>query len=335
MADPIRIDGFENLHLRIRTVGYPNNGESIMISLMNKDEEIFNIFTDSYDDNGYQYWISKLPKSTRIDAFIWTHPDEDHTLGIEKLLTNFDPDKKANIYLPTSLTTDKLTQNGKIAAAKCYNYLKANYNTGTKYNWNEISLMTEESIRYCCKKQFINRNNNNTLTFQIGFMLPNSAITNRRVEKSVMSSGQINDLSIFFVIELNKARYIFSGDLSKTNMQFLDDDFLSRCRFIKIPHHGSKDPIKLVDKIQQLPSAEMYSVTTIFGSSHPYDDVLDRYAEKSTAVYSTGRGNCQYGLVEIDYYIEDINKHTINLDGNASIIRPIVQQHTDTKLPLV
>lgn len=137
-----------------------------MISLMDKDKVLFNVFIDDYEINSYQYWIGNLPKDTRIDAFIWTHPDDDHSLGVDRLLKTFDPNKKAQIYLPSSLTKKLLNDNGKTKALTCYNYLKKNYNSKKVYNWNEISLCNDEDIRYVCQRKFTNRQNI-TITFQL------------------------------------------------------------------------------------------------------------------------------------------------------------------------
>lgn len=327
MDAPIKIDDFDNLNIRIRTLGYPNGGESVMISLMDKEKALQNVFIDNYEENKFQYWLANLPTDTRIDAFIWTHPDEDHSLGVDRLLKHFDPERKAKIFLPTSLTRDLLTANNKSASLPCYDYLKANYNRGRRYQWCEISLTDEEGIRFCYKREIISRKNNDRVTFKLGFMLPNGAVVNRRIDKPKMGSGEMNDLSLFCVAELNKVRYIFSGDLAGINIQFLDEDYLNYCRFIKIPHHGSKDPIKLVEKIQPLSSAIIqsetkvfvptHSVTTIYGSTHPYDEVLREYARKFNAVFSTGRGNHAYGLVDISYSITDLSSYMIKLEGNA------------------
>lgn len=322
MTQSIKVDDFGDLHLRIKTLGYPDKGESIMISLMNKDEVVYNIFTDNYDANGFQYWLSELPEDTRIDAFIWTHPDEDHSIGIDKLLDKFDPENNAAIYLPTSLTSQLLKDNEKLAALQSYEYLKNNYNKNRHYKWNEISLCEGEGIRYLVSRKIIDRTTNDSVTFRIGFMLPYSAVINRRVDKPRMNDGEMNDLSLFFIIELNKVRYIFSGDLAEINLQFLEEDYLSSCRFIKIPHHGSKEPIKLIDRIQGLPSLMPHSVSTVFGNTHPYDDVLDLYAKKCLAVYSTGRGNKPYGIVELDYNVKDLTDYNVTLFGNAIKVRP-------------
>ena len=318
----ITIDNFDKLHLRIRILGYPANGESIMISLLDEDRELHNVFIDNYEVNGYQYWITNLPKETRINAFIWTHPDEDHSLGVDNLLSKFDPEKKAQIYLPTSLTKKILEDNKKVVALPCYSFLQDNYNQRRIYQWNEVSLTEGEGMRYLYQRKIINRKDQSSITFRMGFMLPIGAIVNRRVDKSHMNSGEMNDLSLFTVIELNSARYLFTGDLSKISIQFLEDEFLSNCRFIKIPHHGSNDPIKLVDKIQQIPYHKPVSVTTIFGTTNPDENVLNKYAEKCEVVYSTERGDKQYGMVEINYSVKDINLKTITLAGNAKLVRP-------------
>ena len=83
----------------------------------------------------------------------------------------------------------------------------------------------------------------------------------------------------------------------------------------------------MVEKIQPLSSAIIqsetkffvptHSVTTIYGSTHPYDEVLREYARKFNAVFSTGRGNHVYGLVDISYSITDLSSYMIKLEGNA------------------
>lgn len=317
MVAPAKVDNFDNLQLRIRTLGYPSAGESIMISLMDKERVLCNVLIDSYQSDNYHYWLTNLPEDTRIDAFIWTHPDEDHSLGVDKLLAQFDPEHKASIFLPTSLTRALLVNNKKNASLPCYDYLKKHYNRGINYKWKEVSLTDEEGIRFCYKRQVIDRENTDMVTFRLGFMLPNGAIVNRRIDKSKMNSGEMNDLSLFCVAELNKVRYIFSGDLAEINIQFLDEDYLNNCRFVKIPHHGSKDPIKLVDKITPLLSSPTHSVTTVFGDTHPYDEVLKEYAKKFDAVFSTGRGEHLYGLVDIFYSVKDLDSYEIKLEGNA------------------
>ncbi len=317
MKAPEKIDSFENLHLRIRTLGYPRAGESILISLMDKERSLYTVLIDSYKERNYNYWLTKLPRDTRIDAFVWTHPDEDHSLGVDDILNQFDPEHKASIFLPTSLTRKLLTDNKKHASLPCYNYLKSHYNRASTYLWKEISVTEDEEIRYCYKMQIADRENNDTVTFRLGFMLPNGSVVNRRVDKRKMNSGEMNHLSLFCVVELNKIRYIFSGDLAEVNIQFLAEDQLSNCRFIKIPHHGSKEPIKLIEKIKPLSSSPTHSVTTVFGASHPYDEVLKEYAKKFEAVFSTGRGNHPYGLVDINYSVSNPVTYELKLAGNA------------------
>lgn len=322
MVSQIKIDDFADLHLRIRTLGYPDEGESIMISLMDKEVELYNIFTDCYAKDEYHYWVQELPPETRINDFIWTHPDRDHSLGIERLLEKFDPDKKAQIFLPTSLTEELLRNNSKTEALSGYQYLKGNYNTNRRYDWNEVSVAGCESIRPMGGLRIINRRNNDSLMFRIGFMLPNGAVVNRRVDKASMNAGEMNDLSLFYIVELNRMRYVFAGDLSGSSLQFLDDEYLSNCRFIKIPHHGSQDPVNLVDKVQPITSARFHAVTTVFGAHHPYDEVLDKYSDKGYEVYCTGRGKSVCGIVEMDYNIADLNKLSVYLTGNALRVRP-------------
>lgn len=317
----VKINDLNDLGLRIRTLGYPSMGESCMITLLEGARELCNVFIDSYESDDYSHWHSVLDKETRIDAFIWTHPDDDHSRGIQTLLSDFDPEKKAEIFIPTSLTSGMLEANDKKEGLASYNYLKDTYNDGQKYNWHEVSVDKGE-VRYLFSRKIIDNKSGFVLDLKIGFLLPNGAVVNRRVDKDKMNSGEMNDLSLLSVIELNKARYIFAGDLARQNIQFLDDDMLRDFRFVKIPHHGSKEPVKFIDKIQRLPLGESHSVTTTFRSTHPYDEILNEYEKKCNSVYSTGRGNNQYGMVEIIYNIADINLCRVTLEGNAELVRP-------------
>ena len=317
------VDNIDNLNLRIQTLGYPNYGESIMISLRDGKKELYNIITDCYEVASNHNWIDFLPDSTRINAFIWTHPDDDHSLGVPNLLNKFDPECNARIFLPTSLTSELLERNNKTAAIETYNYLKERYNTTTKYTqWNEISVAHSEPPRFLISEKIEERSTNIVLNFKIGFMAPIGAISNRRVDVPIMSSGQMNDLSIFYIAQINSVNYIFGGDLTKQTINLLNDDYLNNCRFVKIPHHGSKDSIYLIDKIQILNTLKCHSVTTTFRDSHPYDVTLDKYAHISECVYCTGKGSDQFGLVDIIYNIKDISKYTYYLRGNACSVHP-------------
>lgn len=317
------IEDLDKLTLSIKTLGYPCYGESIMISLKDGEHELYNVITDCYEVRSNHNWTDFLSKDTRINAFIWTHPDEDHSMGVATLMETFDPECNARIFIPASLTKELLERNKKDAAIDTYLYLKEKYNVGKKYElWNEVSLTKYEAPRFLISIKIKETSTNITLTFKIGFMAPIGAISNRRIDVENMSSGQMNDLSLFYVVQINSTNYVFAGDLSKQMIQFIDEDYLSNCRFVKIPHHGSKDSIKLIDKIQPSRSLKLHSVTTTFKDSHPFDIVLDKYANKSDAVFSTGRGKEPYGMVEINYNIKNINIFNIELKGNALQVRP-------------
>lgn len=322
MTPDFIIDDIEKAYLRIKVLGYPNKGESIMISLRYDEVELYNIITDCYEIYGSHSWANLLSGNTRIDAFIWTHPDEDHSLGVQTLLDKFDPDGRARIFVPTSLTKDLLERNNKQDAVSTYLYLKNKYNKGRRRQWNEVSLSEYESPRFFISKTIFETKTNVPLDFKLGFMAPIGSIVNRRIDIEKMSSGQMNDMSLFFIVQINSVNYIFGGDLAKQTIQFLDEEHLNNCRFIKIPHHGSKDSIRLVDRIQPLQSSELHSVTTVFGDSNPFDVVLDKYAEKNYSVYSTGRGKEPYGLVEFDYNIKKQESYTVKIEGNAHKARP-------------
>ena len=70
-------------------------GESIVLLLCNGDDALFTVLTDCYCQNkgGEMYnHLETLFDSQgvkKIDAFIWTHPDKDHSVDIERMLTSY------------------------------------------------------------------------------------------------------------------------------------------------------------------------------------------------------------------------------------------------------
>lgn len=99
---PLKVENLCNLHLDIHTIGYPEEGESLLTLLCDANRVLFTVLTDCYEEDGYNHVASLMQKLDicQIDAFIWTHPDKDHSVGIPKILSKYDPDKKAQIFLP-------------------------------------------------------------------------------------------------------------------------------------------------------------------------------------------------------------------------------------------
>lgn len=318
----LRCTRYSNLLLEIHTVGYPEMGESIVTFLKDGTKVLLTVITDSFktgnadeiklilEDNGHP----------SVNVFIWTHPDEDHSVGIETLLDEFDSQRKATVYMPANMSENIMTCD---AARNAFDYLVKNYTSGRRYQLIPI-LTTDDQVVTQNSFEIHERLTNRTITGNFSFLLPDSSLTIRRSYHGAKNSGDMNDFSLVFVLELNGIHYFFGGDMTKQSVQFIerkDSSYLENIRFVKIPHHGSTEPLKLVDKLVPFQPRKAVATTTVFKATHPYKETLDKYAEICEHVFSTDRGPECFGSVCLDFSVTRMHVPSPVCKGNAKVAR--------------
>lgn len=319
ISKDIKVKHLENVHLLIKLLGYSQEGESILIELVDEEQTHFQCLTDCYSINDKNYWIENNYSPSKLDAFIWTHPDEDHSIGIVQTLKILDPTHRAQIYLPSSLNTAFLEREMRHTAKEALSYIHRNYNTERRYNVNEVSL-TEGETRQLISFRIHERSTNTIINGGISFLLPNTAVVSRRTNSDVLSAGEMNDFSIVYLLSLNRQNFFFTADLRKQNIQFLNRNQLTDCRFLKIPHHGSKDVTSICGKITPFYNDGVVSATTIYGTKMPYAEALSQYARISSHLFSTDRGDYSYGIVSLDFPIAQ-DGFSCSCKGNAKRLK--------------
>lgn len=90
------IEDFRNLKFRIFTIGYASEGESVLGVIDNGDRHLYSFVIDSFQINNnnnstFNGTLEKIKelKISSIDAFIWTHPDTDHSTDIQELFFDY------------------------------------------------------------------------------------------------------------------------------------------------------------------------------------------------------------------------------------------------------
>ena len=82
-----------SLDLVIYTIGYEKEGESVIALIKTDGIVVFSMVIDGYKNKKHNasFDILENEKVANLDFFCWSHPDKDHSLGIEdyiKLFTN-------------------------------------------------------------------------------------------------------------------------------------------------------------------------------------------------------------------------------------------------------
>lgn len=317
-----RCDRYSNLWLEVYTIGYPDMGESIVTFLKDGNHVLMTVVTDYYKtDDADEVWrILEVNGHPPVDIFVWTHPDEDHSVGIESFLDEFDSNRTTIVYMPANLTMDDIPCE---AAKKVYDYLVRNYNVGRKYQLNSILTIEDQVVTLNCF-EIQERLTNRKISGKFHFLLPDSSLTIRRSFNEAKNSGDMNDFSIVYVLELNGMHYFFGGDMTQQSIQFVerkDKFYRENIRYVKIPHHGSLEPINIAEKLIPFKRREAVATTTVFKTTHPYEEALDRYSEFCKHISSTDRGSAHFGSIQLNFNITNVQVPTPVYGGNAKMVR--------------
>lgn len=319
----LEVSEFSNLVLEVHTVGYPVMGESIVTMLKDGDKVLYTIVTDCFKtaDADVVKEILVSNGSPTIDVLVWTHPDEDHSVGIEELLDAFDKERKARVYKPINLSSDILNND---AAKAALDYLEENYNKNQKYKLIPIGSfegMEPPNMSFEIKERTTGR----VIFGSMHFLLPNSTLADRRNYTRARNSGEMNDFSVVYVLMINGVRYFYGADMTRASAKFLTGDNcypLDNIRFIKIPHHGSNEPAELPGMLMCTGEKMAVATTTVYNSTNPTDGTLNKYAKICAYVSSTDRGDKPYGDIQLNFKVTDMSVPKAIYHGNAKQVRP-------------
>lgn len=315
-AVDFEVPDINKLHLDIYTVGYNEEGESILLLLCDGTKILHSTLTDCYSEKGYNHIDTILHRRgvKNINAFIWTHPDKDHSVGIPELLRKYDSTYEAKIFVPHGISKK---EGLSTESADSLNYIEKNYNTSRTYKINYISL-NEGEIRSLLKFK-IKVHGEAFVDYSFSFILPNSNVIERRMN----SDEKIlwNDFSIFHIVTFNNKNFIFGGDLSRQNVQFINEDWMKDTIFVKIPHHGSDTLASFIGKLVVAGVDNAVCTCTAFKSKRlPHEQILKQYKEFSEGVYCTGNNTItphyDYGCIA-SVFNANMKDHDIECTGNA------------------
>lgn len=314
------IEDFRNLKFRIFTIGYASEGESVLGVIDNGDRHLYSFVIDSFQINNnnnstFNGTLEKIKelKISSIDAFIWTHPDTDHSTGIQELLSEADSEARAQIFLPAMLNKNlDMTDDARAGM----DYLFKHYNNKRTYNMSMV-VKNQPETHYDQKLTFKEHRSGREITAELYFLAPCGARLLRNT--CANNSFDFNRLSIMFALRINYFDYLFCGDLMGDDVQFLDKNFLKNVSFVKIPHHGSSRTHQLPQLMKrQKVTAPIAATTTSSRYNLPEKRVIRMYQSFCESVYSTSEGAHQYGCIETDFSIRDLSCN-VKLSGNAQV----------------
>lgn len=319
---PFFIDDITDIILEIYVVGYHEKGESIVLFLCDKSQEkaIFTAVIDCFcfADLNKTYEILQDRQIESTDLLCWTHPDEDHTKGLDDIINQFCT-HKTKFILPEGIYGKKSDilqySEDELKLIQTIN----SYNTHQNYCVNSISANPSCALEIL--KYEFSDNIGKKLIFSIDAVAPISAIIRRRID-SEPEKIKNNDFSIALLVNLGNMQFFLSGDIENQTIQQLSENFIDNLVFLKIPHHASQSSNLLLSKIvnSQRDTQIPISCTTVYKSHNlPNPELMEEYKIYSEKLHSTGFNDFQnfnYGIME--YSFEPLTEKIIyNLYGNA------------------
>jgi beta-lactamase superfamily II metal-dependent hydrolase len=320
-----------NFHIKIIVVGYGCFGESTLALMMDGDVVFYSIVIDSYHykndkikDGPYINKTIDILKEyhvERLDVLCWTHPHEDHSKGIPKLIKQFcDGDTKVMFPMYLQNNQTDIIKYGTISKHNIDFILEKNRENTIRANPIGVADKGENNVDEFNIRDYYN--SEITANVRIDALTPISSVLTEYVNESLCRDP--NELSISFMIEVNGYGMFFGGDTNNKHINLSKMLKVARCRFVKIPHHAS---LTAVDLTNHLPHELDAVCTTVFmwgKTKLPNPIVVDRYRKFNAEIYSTNkdmRVQNQYGIIEYDGdFSQGLPMFTPSTSGNGGII---------------
>lgn len=312
----VPINNCRDLIVKVFVIGYRERGESIVILFLEGNNVLYSIVIDSYKPKGGESYTLKILEEYNVEhlnILCWTHPDIDHSVGIEELFEQYC-DKGSSVYVPiymNGMDTDPIEYNkGDIETInkfftindrthKCIKPVSANI--GGKSNMTEIVFSDE--LHEIKTKIEVYAPHADCLVEKIR--------TNSKIKK--------NQLSIFFMLQVGPYVFDFSGDVENMAIANMNEEPFNNPLFLKIPHHSSKTSDKLLGRLKNS-SQSMSCTTTYYSQRLPQIEILNEYQKRYSHLHSTGlskEDKYSYGVLEYVFDLFGARNVHIKRHGNA------------------
>ena len=326
----IAIESNFDIQLRIYVLGYYPQGECILIIVFNvsNNKVVKSIVVDCYLEKHREHFIEileeyKISKSNPIDLIIWTHPDNDHSKGLEKIISKY-ANTKTIIVTPDGMNIwTMIRANTFTTYLMVLYYVRKNRLLIEHVNNSNHRKSPDEYLPL-----YISDGVLDDLHFSVEILTPHADSIIRKTE--INKTFKNNDISISFGVHFGMMNFYFGGDVENDAINKIDKYRLANLSYIKIPHHGSNTSNKLPAIIEELKSESeddnsmnVTSVVTGYNigkSALPQEDVLSMYDNICNVIVKTDSITRQYhygihaicydimaGAISSSQYIGDTN----------------------------
>jgi beta-lactamase superfamily II metal-dependent hydrolase len=318
MQTTVDVADVTKLLIKVFVIGYKEQGESIIMLFIDQpaDKVIYSIVIDSClanDGTNKALEILNEYEVETLNILCWTHPDTDHTLGIDDLV-DIKCDKSTMILIPDGLygrENDPINYNDgdKERIANLYRYntqkRKCVIPIGPRsLDWERVNELQFDDLI-------------NTLDVVVLAMSPHKEYITENI--TLNKKINKNDLSISLMVKVGEYKFDFCGDITKRTINHIWKIPFDRPLFLKTPHHTSRHSINLLD-ILKVDDNSLACTTTFSRDGLPHEDAIQSYLERYKQFHSTGTTDADlpnFGMLEYSFDLFDKKTMSIKCHGHA------------------
>lgn len=314
---------FNDFSIHIYVVGGKNgDGEGILVLFMDRDKVIRSISMDCCKANVSGVECNLLNslldyyKVKNVDCFVWTHPHDDHSNGLDELIEKYHRKNSIAVIPKQIYGTDNDIVNMKPMSKKV---LKKFISRFKKKKLRSIDCQCQE--KRCVYSFYLeNTISGDIKSIKLYCLTPMDFLLDDKLRSSKkISDSFLNDISLSLILDVDGYCYFFGGDAPDKTLKEVDMNYLYGCKWIKIPHHGSKTSKEIVQYFNK--NVDSAVTASFLTCQLPNKDVLDQYQNITKQVYITQKAKndvCDFGMVRYIYSFRNLGVQVnITRYGNA------------------
>lgn len=305
-----------NLELIIYTIGYAIEGESLLILVKADDFVVYSIVVDGYKMEGRNITVELLQNLSiqRIDMFCWTHPDRDHSCGINEYIGYMD--RNTRIILGDGFISTR--EKWQYANPIMYDFIEKELEKSLNKK-DRIVIRPVHTGERCKELKFVHTRTGMEYLFEVHIFAPSGYLNFRRNIREMGLSN--NENAVGFDIRFGNIVAAFCSDVPNVVLRSIsDEDFPQNIDFIKIPHHCSRSSDYLLKMITE--EVDVACCTANKANHLPDRCLLREYSKKANRIFCTNHIDVEtqndfYGMIRTSIHILHEELMDTCLYGNA------------------
>jgi beta-lactamase superfamily II metal-dependent hydrolase len=311
----------ESLTLDVYIIGYKTQGESIILIVKSDGIINFTCIIDCYEylEINKTHEILESLDISFVDMICWTHPDLDHSLGIDDLLSKYT-NEETLVLMPEGLDGRIESYDYNDRVHHTFNLINTNLISRRHDSFKVKSVSDSKNLRlddYEHKKEGI------IYKFDIKSIAPSSELIRKRNQLKTLPIK--NNYSIGLHVQFGGLDLLLGGDVENESIRFIETEYIpDSFDMLKTPHHTSRSSDEMLQLLNKSNKTNIVCSTVFRSSNLPDTDLINRYREYSEEFFCTGciygqNDNDSYGCIRINYDILN-KKSTTYLRGNANLV---------------